>query len=174
VILFADDNVSFPSFSNICTSIEDSVPESDIRNMIDEDRRLHYVAMTRAKDCLAIFGNFSNLGVYTMESLGIMDFGKESNANIIAMAQHGLSKRLVDNTKEFIEKNPEYLLEIDIKDLNTKVEQKYNEKKLQTKAENNLDETSENPKSEVTSGFNINSIQTYTPVATGITEDCPF
>ena len=49
VIIFADDNVTFPSFEGIYKMVSDNVSMQDISGSIDENRRLHYVAMTRRK-----------------------------------------------------------------------------------------------------------------------------
>ena len=155
VIIFADDNVSFPSFYSISTCVEDGVPDSDIRRMIDEDRRLHYVAMTRAKEHLVIFGCKNNLSVYTLEALGVMDFDKDNDSHIIAMAQHGVYRELIDSSNEkiFGEGSP-YYMSIDVKDLDTKVEKKYQEIKQEENKNGDFD-------------FNINNMQTYSPVVTG-------
>lgn len=95
VLIFADDNLSFPCFSNIDDCIKNGVPDVDVRRMIDEDRRLHYVAMTRAKEHLTIFADKTNLSVYTMEAFDIMNYGNSNNTHIITMAQHGLYDKLV-------------------------------------------------------------------------------
>lgn len=154
VIIFADDNVSFPSFQNISCCMEDGVPDSDIRRMIDENRRLHYVAMTRAKSNLTIFGNKKNLSVYTLEALGVMNFGNDNDSNIIAMSQHGLYKDLVDKTYDTIfSDNSGYKLSISIDNLDTKVEKSY----LASEQENQG----------IDNSFNINNMQTYAPVQLG-------
>ena len=112
VILFADDNVAFPSFSGIGNCIEDGVPDSDINKMIDEGRRLHYVAMTRAKEHLIIFANKSNLSVYTMEALGFLNTNN-NNFEIIDMAQSGLRSELIHQVENTIfNKNSTYYLDI--------------------------------------------------------------
>lgn len=89
VIIFADDNVSMPNFSFINKMICDGVSVHDINNYIDEDRRLHYVAVTRAKSDLAIITS-ENMSIYLLESLGLVSNEKYgSNSDIIKMAQDG-------------------------------------------------------------------------------------
>ena len=167
VIIFADDNVSFPSFQNITQNMEAGVPDSDIRCMIDENRRLHYVAMTRAKEHLYILGNKKNFGVFTLESLGIMDFGNDNDSHIIAMAQHGIYQDLVKKTEsELFNPESEYVLDIDIKSLETNIEEKYKKKGSISKA-SDVTNIGDSNVPLATSGFNINNIQTFAPMVTG-------
>ena len=122
VILFADDNVAFPSFEGIDNMCKTGVSLSDISASIDEDRRLHYVAMTRAKSDLTIFTDSSNVSVYTLEALKMYtpNIG-ESNAHIIKMARNGsLYEGLIKKTKEQIfGVGSEYLYEINIDNIDT-------------------------------------------------------
>lgn len=103
VVLFADDNISFPSFEGIERMISDKIDEKDISDSIDENRRLHYVAMTRAKDELVIFADISNLSIYTMEALGIIqNDGTMFNRNIIELATNGLNMEYVDKIRNLV------------------------------------------------------------------------
>lgn len=127
VIMFADDNVSFPSFQNIRTCLENEIPDSDIRCMIDEDRRLHYVAMTRAKENLYIMGDRKNFGIYTLEALGAVDFDKiAEDKQIMLMAQHGVYQSILDKGDAilFSDESP-YRFGIDIKSTDTEIEKEY-------------------------------------------------
>lgn len=91
VILMADDNICFPSFEGINTMLSRGVSESDVSNSVDENRRLHYVAMTRAKQELAIFAPVDDLSVFTLEALGILDSKNSSyNSHIISMAKNNV------------------------------------------------------------------------------------
>ena len=131
VLLFADDNVSFPSFRTIQNYLIENIPEADIRESIDENRRLHYVAMTRAKMHLVIFASATNLSVYTLESLGVMDFGKDNDRHIISMAQHGVYRELVESAQEVIFSNESvYHMDLDIKELKTPIELLYEAKQV--------------------------------------------
>lgn len=105
VIIFADDNITFPSFEGICKMAEDGVDTTDIHGSIDENRRLHYVAMTRAKENLVIFANAADVSVYTLEALGLMQMNAEYNdATIVDMAlgNGALDSSLVVKARELI------------------------------------------------------------------------
>ena len=145
VVLFADDNVTFPSFEGIKSMGEKGVSVSDISASIDENRRLHYVAMTRAKSDLTIFTDLRNISVYTAEALGVFR-GSTNNVRIINMANNGM---LEPNIREEVFKlvNSEdnnYKYEIDI----TNLENGYK-----------MEDTYFNQQTTST-GININSIQT--------------
>lgn len=155
VIIFADDNVSFPSFQNIEDCIKNCVPDLDIRCMIDENRRLHYVAFTRAKEHLTIFGDKDNLSLYTLESLGVMDYGSTNDSHIIAMAQHGVYKELLSKSaQELFDPLSEYFMSLDTKNLKTNVEIKYTFEQ-------------ENTQQDKSGAPNINDMKTYPPMVIG-------
>ena len=88
VILFADDTKVFPSFDDINRLYNKHTPEADIYRSIDEDRRLHYVAMTRARKVLTIFTERNNVGTYTLEALGVIPHlkGDENDKLSLKMA----------------------------------------------------------------------------------------
>lgn len=69
VILFACDNEAIPGMSGISKMVEEQMPMSDIYDTIDEERRLYYVACTRAKEKLQIITGI-HPSVFLMESLG--------------------------------------------------------------------------------------------------------
>lgn len=107
VVLFADDNISFPSFEGIQSMLDDKVSEADISGSIDENRRLHYVAMTRAKDELVIFADINDISVYTLEALGLIKKdGVLFNRNIIEMAVNGIPAEVIESLNELV-MNPE-------------------------------------------------------------------
>ena len=86
VILFADDNISMPSFNEI--EILNSDPNVEVKtvvNYIDEERRLHYVGMTRAKEDLIILHG-KEPGIFTLEAMGCFNTG-HNNYDIINMAK---------------------------------------------------------------------------------------
>lgn len=82
VIMLACDNVSMPSMDSINKLITQGENISDINKYIDEERRLHYVESTRAKEDLLIISN-GTLSLFTLESLGF--FKNSTNTNDIAM-----------------------------------------------------------------------------------------
>lgn len=105
VVIFADDNITFPSFEGINKMLDDGVDSKDISGSIDENRRLHYVAMTRAKSDLVIFCDIHNISVYTIEALGLLSAGaSKNNDHIIGMAMNGeVPKDLIDKVIEKVE-----------------------------------------------------------------------
>lgn len=130
VVLFADDNVTFPSFNGIRGQLMSGVSTSEVCYGIDENRRLHYVAMTRAKKSLGIFTDRSNVGVFLLESLGIFNCSQQSgntavssnDAHIISMANNGeLYKELKSGIDNVIFNNSEFLLDIDISDISASI-----------------------------------------------------
>lgn len=103
VIIFADDNVTFPSFDGITDMIAKKNNMSDISGSLDENRRLHYVAMTRAKEKLAIFTDKNDVGVFTLEALGVIDKAHQGgNGNIIGMASFGLMPDIIERAQRAI------------------------------------------------------------------------
>lgn len=129
VILFADDNVTFPSFEGIGAMRLNGIDMKDISGSIDENRRLHYVAMTRAKQKLVIFTNIHNISVYTLEALGLLSKdGCQYNSHIINMAQSGsLPTRLVDDVRsKVMDENSPYYYKLSIDDAEEFVKQSVN------------------------------------------------
>lgn len=117
VILFADDNITFPCFRSFVDLQRKGVSKSDIHKVIEEDRRLHYVAMTRAKNTLAIVTYADNVSVYTLEAFGILrDIGKSNNDAIFDMAMSNRVRGdLMDKAKKkLLDIKSNYHVDIDI------------------------------------------------------------
>lgn len=112
VIILGCDNYSFPKFSSIQEYIERGVNSSEIEDYLDGERRLHYVAVTRAKKKLFILAEYRNLCVYTLECMGLFNTG-DNNADIVVMGMSGkLSDTYCDRIRQAIEHHPEYFLDI--------------------------------------------------------------
>lgn len=117
VILFANDNVTFPSFEGINRMIKDGVDTKDISGSIDEDRRLSYVGWTRAKEELVILTDKRDISVYTLEALGLLGKnGYEYNKHIIGMAvDGGVPIEYLDKAeREVFDKDSQYYMDLDI------------------------------------------------------------
>lgn len=119
VVLFADDNISFPNFRSIRDLKARGISTSDIYKVIEEDRRLHYVAMTRAKNTLAIVTYKNNISVYTLEAFGILNDCTSSGGNndsILGMAMcDKVRLPLIESAKKkLFDKNCKYYIDIDV------------------------------------------------------------
>lgn len=117
VVLFADDNVTFPCFRSLADLQKKGTSKNDIYKVIEEDRRLHYVSMTRAKNDLAIVTYADNISVYTLEAFGILkDMGKHNNEAIYNMALlNKVSNDLISKAKDkLFDRSCKYHIDIDI------------------------------------------------------------
>lgn len=87
VIMFACDNVSFPSFDGIVSMLNDGISIHDINYSLSEERRLFYVGCTRAKENLLLI-TYPEPSIFILEALGITKENADtSNAKIIELAQ---------------------------------------------------------------------------------------
>lgn len=127
VVLFADDNVTFPSFGGISIKLRNGIALSDVFHELDENRRLHYVAMTRAKDNLTVFTDKRNVGLYMLEAMGIFDYGIANNSHIVSMASEGriYNDLRVKSDELLFGQNSIYRYDIDIKDMSANIEIDY-------------------------------------------------
>ena len=91
VIQFADDNISFPSFDGINKMLSRGISEQDIYITIDEERRLHYVAQTRAIEKWTLLTYMPNISVLALEAFNIIPQlgGHKNNGLIISWARSG-------------------------------------------------------------------------------------
>lgn len=122
VILFANDNISCPAFQGIQKMIDDNIDYKDINGSIDENRRLAYVAMTRAKEELLIIGSSKNLSCYTLEAMGLLKQNNpgDNNAKIIQFAKDGeLPADLRMEIHKLYEEGSPYYMESLLKDNKT-------------------------------------------------------
>lgn len=87
VIMFACDNISFPSFDGIVSMLNDGISIHDINYSLSEERRLFYVGCTRAKENLLLI-TYPEPSIFILEALGITKENADtSNAKIIELAQ---------------------------------------------------------------------------------------
>jgi len=105
VIIFADDNVSFPNLGAMQGILQSpNVSQSDIREVyrqLDEERRLHYVAMTRAKEELYILTSKTTPSILLLESLGKLSLG---NVKIVGLLkQDVLEKEIFREAQNMVE-----------------------------------------------------------------------
>lgn len=66
VILLADDNITFPAFTGIKSIL--NLDRVGAYKALDEERRLHYVSMTRAKEELVVIADKYNPSVFLLEA----------------------------------------------------------------------------------------------------------
>ena len=142
VVLFADDNITFPSFSGLVTQLGRGVATSDIFHGIDEDRRLHYVAMTRARKQLTVFTDRSNVGVYLLEALGIFNTPGGHNELILSMAQNDAVNGDLIAASDYVifGDKSRYRYDIDISDICANIEIDYLYRGQETKNTLSIDD----------------------------------
>lgn len=90
VFILSDDCYCMPSKMYISNMIENGLDNKEVISYIEQERRLHYVAMTRAKDKLYIVTSENNnmKSPFLLEAQGMCDNleAGESNRDIIAMS----------------------------------------------------------------------------------------
>lgn len=105
VYLLAYDNISFPSFSYLDDIAgRSNVRKEDIIDYIDGERRLNYVALTRAINELTLIGDFNNFSIFGLENLGI-NIESDSPDKLVRMASKWVATGEFDYviTKDVIE-----------------------------------------------------------------------
>lgn len=110
VIILADDNISFPSFQTIRELVSTDQEVEHISDYIEQERRLHYVAMTRAKKELRVYVNPENMSVYLAEALGIIEKKDSLNSHVIEIANnkgynHSQLSKIEEVVANYMEKN---------------------------------------------------------------------
>lgn len=71
VYILDDDNYSFPDFTKLYNMYENQgLKHSTLKDLVDSERRLHYVAQTRAKNELYFVCNKKNASVFVEETFG--------------------------------------------------------------------------------------------------------
>lgn len=91
VIILGDDNVACPGYSNIRKYVEKGIKKESIGQYLDGERRLHYVAQTRAIHRLALIADMRQVSVFELECLDIFKKvkGGGNNDYIIKLATDG-------------------------------------------------------------------------------------
>lgn len=98
VIILGSDNVSFPSFRYIKDSVNNGVKIDEIGNYIDGERRLYYVASTRAKNKLVIIGDYNYMSLFALESLNKVQ--PYSYEDVVSLAFNYADRGKFDSSKE--------------------------------------------------------------------------
>lgn len=104
VIMFACDNLTMPGIDSIGMMLDKGESIADINKYIDEERRLHYVESTRAKEDLLIISR-QELSVFTLEALGFFENnekfkeveGKDDNTSKMLEASARIRASLASN-----------------------------------------------------------------------------
>lgn len=88
VFLLGYDNIAFPDVDYIL--VKEDISTVDMRNYIDGERRLAYVAITRAIDTLTIITDSDNMSLFGLEALGanIMEY---FNGSWIEFAKYNIT-----------------------------------------------------------------------------------
>ena len=90
VIILGADGISCPGKGRIQGLIANNTPESEILNYIEQERRLFYVAMTRAKEELTFIQDLECPSPFLLEALGIsISADGDNNRAIMAWARLG-------------------------------------------------------------------------------------
>ncbi len=69
VFILMDDNIEFPSLEAIKLMQSRNIAPETINRYIDSERRLHYVAQTRASNTLYIVSEAENTSIFVLESI---------------------------------------------------------------------------------------------------------
>ena len=96
VIILGDDNLSCPSYHGIRRYLDKGIEKASIGQYLDGERRLHYVAQTRAIDRLILIADMTQLSVFEMECLDIFKkvSSKGNNEYIIRLAEDSGGSKL--------------------------------------------------------------------------------
>lgn len=121
VIIFGCDNISFPNFQMLDKMVgyvrAGGMKIEDVYSYIDGERRLNYVAMTRARNQLALVGSFMDLSVFALEDLGIIgNLNTESDTSfnnrlLVDFVDKGLYKDIIKELQNLLTspEKPEWL-----------------------------------------------------------------
>lgn len=96
VIIMAYDSLGFPSLPNILDLVDKNVAVSDIADYIDGERRLNYVALTRAINKLTLVGDSKNFSLFGLEALDILNDASAQDFISIANRQQATKTLKID------------------------------------------------------------------------------
>ena len=92
VYILADDNQSFPDFNKLHALCNTSgIKYETIKDVVDSERRLHYVAQTRAKNELYFVANRRKASVFLEETFGYVYKPSEDAYKRAQMQNRGLN-----------------------------------------------------------------------------------
>lgn len=89
VFLVADDNIALPSFETIQKMASEGKPVKEISKYIEGERRLHYVAMTRAQETLYCYTIERGLSAFLAEAFEIIEKTDNMNGHIRELIKNG-------------------------------------------------------------------------------------
>lgn len=98
VFILMDDNLEFPNIESINEMIKREVEKESIDSYIDSERRLHYVAQTRASRQLYIVTEIEKASMFVLESFK----AGGGNDAIIARAKVGVVKNNAEETQKLL------------------------------------------------------------------------
>lgn len=111
VFMLGCDDYSSPSRQRIDKLIKDGVDKSSIYDYIDDERRLHYVSCTRAKEQLYLVGAEEH-SMFVMEQEGLLGNPSTLDANMVILSSvlnGGVDNdQLVEINREGAENTPKY------------------------------------------------------------------
>lgn len=100
VYILMDDNLEFPNIEAISRLIENEIDALSIERYIDSERRLHYVAQTRASRRLYIVAEPKILSDFALESFGLMGGNSQIATQAKLRLPYGVEKlsgEILDN-----------------------------------------------------------------------------
>lgn len=89
VIMLGVDGYSCPAIDRMQILMSDGIDSKSLGNFIEQERRLYYVAVTRAKEELTFITDLDNMSPFLLETLGIIKKDDYTNKHIRIWANNG-------------------------------------------------------------------------------------
>ena len=89
VILLGIDGNSCPAVHRMNELHGKGISDEDISTYVEQERRLHYVAMTRAKEELTLITDMNDVSPFFLEAMGLLSKEDSLNSHIIRWASNG-------------------------------------------------------------------------------------